>query len=85
MTIYICKKIQRGNKLKLMKLISSVVEENGMKEGTNNFLKYYFSFLSFFFPGIFIYLFIFILIYNTVLVLPYIDMNLPRVYMSSQS
>ena len=27
----------------------------------------------------------FILLYNTVLVLPYIDMNLPRVYMSSQS
>ena len=27
----------------------------------------------------------FILIYNTVLVLPYIDMNQPRVYMSSQS
>ena len=25
------------------------------------------------------------LLYNTVLVLPYIDMNLPRVYMSSQS
>ena len=30
------------------------------------------------------FLFIFSL-YNTVLVLPYIDMNLPRVYMSSQS
>ena len=27
----------------------------------------------------------FILLYSTVLVLPYIDMNLPRVYMSSQS
>ena len=27
----------------------------------------------------------FVLLYNTVLVLPYIDMNLPRVYMSSQS
>ena len=27
----------------------------------------------------------FILLYNTVLVSPYIDMNLPRVYMSSQS
>ena len=34
----------------------------------------------------FIYLFIyFILLYNTVLVLPYINMNPPRVYMSSQS
>ena len=32
-----------------------------------------------------IYLFIFILLYNTVLVSPYIDMNPPRVYMSSQS
>ena len=31
------------------------------------------------------YLFIFILLYNTVLVLPYIDMNPPRVYMSPQS
>ena len=29
--------------------------------------------------------FYFILLYNTVLVLPYIDMNLPWVYMSSQS
>ena len=29
--------------------------------------------------------FYFILLYNTVLVLPYIDMNHPRVYMSSQS
>ena len=28
---------------------------------------------------------IFILLYNTVLLLPYIDMNQPRVYMSSQS
>ena len=32
-----------------------------------------------------IYLFIFILLYNTVLVLPYIDMNPPQAYMSSQS
>ena len=30
-------------------------------------------------------LFYFILLYNTVLVLPYINMNLPRVYMNSQS
>ena len=29
--------------------------------------------------------FYFILLYNTILVLPYIDMNQPRVYMSSQS
>ena len=32
-----------------------------------------------------LYLFIYILLYNTVLVLPYIDMNLPGMYMSSQS
>ena len=39
-------------------------------------------------PILFIYLFFnfyFILLYNTVLVLPYIDMNPPRVYTSSQS
>ena len=36
---------------------------------------------SFFFN----FYFYFILLYNTVLVLPYIDMNQPRVYMSSQS
>ena len=36
-----------------------------------------FSFLTFYFY--------FILLYNTVLVLPYIDMNPPRVYMSSQT
>ena len=34
---------------------------------------------------LFYFYFYFILIYNTVLVLPYIDMNLPRVYMSSQT
>ena len=37
-------------------------------------------FLSFFYFN-----FYFILLYNTVLVLPYIDMNLPQVYMSSQT
>ena len=37
--------------------------------------------LSFFFN----FYFYFILLYNTVLVLPYIDMNPPRVYMSSQT
>ena len=31
------------------------------------------------------FFFYFILLYNTVLVLPYIDMNPPRVFMSSQS
>ena len=45
----------------------------------------------FFFPSIkslffkLNFYFYFILLYNTVLVLPYIDMNQPRVYMSSQS
>ena len=34
---------------------------------------------------LFFFFFYFILLYNTVLVLPYIDMNPPRVYMSSQS
>ena len=33
----------------------------------------------------FFFLFYFILLYNTILVLPYINMNPPRVYMSSQS
>ena len=40
-----------------------------------------FFYLSFYFSS---FIFIFLL-YNTVLVLPYIDMNPPRVYMSSQS
>ena len=40
-----------------------------------------FIFLIYFFN----FYFYFILLYNTVLVLPYIDMNLPWVYMSSQS
>ena len=33
----------------------------------------------------FLFFFYFILLYNTVLVLPYIDMNPPRVYMRSQT
>ena len=53
------------------------------------YYKYFPSFWDlfkhFFFFLLFIYLFIFILLYNTVLVLPYIDMNPPQVYMSSQS
>ena len=40
------------------------------------------SLCSFFFFNFYFY---FILLYNTVLVLPYIDMNQPRVYMTSQS
>ena len=37
------------------------------------------------FLSFFLFFFYFILLYNTVLVLPYINMNPPRVYMSSQS
>ena len=46
---------------------------------------FFFFRFSFFFSLNVIYLFIFILLYNAVLVLPYIDTNPPRVYMSSQS
>ena len=55
----------------------------------------YFFFFNFNFVNLFIFCccfssfiffsFYFILLYNAVLVLPYIDMNPPRVYMSSQS
>ena len=45
---------------------------------TWNFYQLFYALLNFF-------LFYFILLYNTVLVLPYINMNLPRVYMSCQS
>ena len=44
-----------------------------------------FIFNDFFYLFIFCFYFYFILLYNTVLVLPYIDMNQPWVYMSSQS
>ena len=48
-----------------------------------------FWFLSFiwvlFFPHALYFLFICFFTYNTVLLLPYVDMNPPRVYMSSQS
>ena len=43
-----------------------------------NFYKHIFLFL-------FNFYFYFILLYNTVLVLPYIDMSPPRVYMRSQT
>ena len=46
----------------------------------NLILFYIFSFILYFFN----FYFYFILLYNTVLVLPYIDMNPPRVYMHSQ-
>ena len=41
--------------------------------------------ISFIFHFFFNFYFYFILLYNTVLLLPYIDMNLPQVYMCSQS
>ena len=44
-----------------------------------------FSFLFYLFLFFFNFYFYFILLYNTVLVLPYIDMNPPQVYMSSQT
>ena len=44
-----------------------------------------FCYLFFYFCSLFFIKNFFFLLYNTVLVLPYIDMNLPRVYMSSQS
>ena len=40
---------------------------------------------SFFFSFFFKFYFFFILLYNAILVLPYIDMNPPRLYMNSQS
>ena len=43
------------------------------------------TFSGFFFLIFIFTLFYFILLYNTVLVLPYVDMNPPRVYMSSQT
>ena len=48
-----------------------------MEQFQETFLKFFLAFYNFYFY--------FILLYNTVLVLPYIDMNPPRVYMSSQS
>ena len=50
------------------------------EEGVDVFLEFFFFF---FFS--FNFYFYFILLYNTVLVLPYIDMNPPRVNMSSQT
>ena len=43
------------------------------------------TFFKLFYLFFFNFNFYFILPYNTVLVFPYIDMNQPRVYMSSQS
>ena len=51
-----------------------------IKKSLNKILKI--SVLNAFFFNFYFY---FILLYNTVLVLPYIDMNPPRVYMRSQT
>ena len=53
-----------------------------------NILFYFFLFLNAFIIFLFLFFnfyFYFILLENTVLVLAYIDMNPPRVYMSSQT
>ena len=52
-----------------------------------SYLKWFWSLLFLFFFSFFNlnFYFYFILLYNTVLVLPYIDMNRPRVYMCSQT
>ena len=44
-----------------------------------SFLRFFYDFFNVIYHFNFIFL-----LYNTVLVLPYIDMNLPQVYMSSQ-
>ena len=55
------------------------LQSTGRKESdTTERLHFHFLFFFFFY-------FYFILLYNTVLVLAYIDMNPPRVYMSSQT
>ena len=54
-----------------------ICSETGSKQGGLSYRMSHYWFVVFFFN--------FILLYNTVLVLPYIDMNLPRVYTSSQS
>ena len=50
-------------------------------------LIFWHIFIIIFFLGLFFFNFnfYFILLHNTVLVLPYVDINPPRVYMSSQS
>ena len=50
-----------------------------------SFQKYSNVWVSYFFLFLKNFYFYFILLYNTVLVLPYIDMNPPRVYMWSQT
>ena len=56
---------------------------NNMDTHLPNLLFQHMNFSNVFF--FFNFYFYFILLYNTVLVLPYIDMNPPRVYMCSQT
>ena len=60
--------------LLLANVLRGMPKTNVLETYTETF---YVFFLNFYF--------FFILLYNTVLVLPYIDMSQPRVYMSSQS
>ena len=62
---------------------------NSLKAASNSFLIYssslYYSLPDDRCLSLFNFYFYFILLYNTVLVLPYIDMNQPQEYMNSQS
>ena len=71
---------QRGNKKNDLKEIFIAVSKLKKK-------KIFFFLVSafYFYYYFFNFYFYFILLYNTVLVLPYIDMNPPRVYMRSQT
>ena len=66
--------------MRLMNLESIVQSEVSQKEKDK-----YHILTHIYMESIFFFNFYFILLYNTVLVLPYIDMNPPRVYMRSQT
>ena len=65
-------------------LLQAIFPTQGLNPSSLHLLKWQVD--SFFFPCfLFIYFILLYLLYNTVLVLPYINMNLPRVYTCSQS
>ena len=64
---------------------STQVRTTAIKRLKGFYLFFIFIFLQTCQFILFYFIFYFILLYNTVLVLPYIDMNPPQVYMSSQS
>ena len=64
---------------------STQVRTTAIKRLKGFYLFFIFIFLQTCQFILFYFIFYFILLYNTVLVLPYIDMNQPWVYMSSQS